>query len=42
LLRFLNDEIWAAAGTPNAIFKLTPADLQKITAGQVVCLKWIS
>jgi prolyl-tRNA editing enzyme YbaK/EbsC (Cys-tRNA(Pro) deacylase) len=32
-------EIWAAAGTPNAIFKLTPTDLQKITAGQVVCIK---
>lgn len=33
------DEIWAAAGTPNAIFKLTPTDLQKITAGRVVCIK---
>ncbi len=29
-------EIWAAAGTPRAVFKLTPADLQKITGGQVV------
>ena len=29
-------EIWAAAGTPNAIFKLTPADLQAITGGQVM------
>ena len=33
------DEIWAAAGTPNAIFKLTPMDLQKITAGRVACIK---
>jgi prolyl-tRNA editing enzyme YbaK/EbsC (Cys-tRNA(Pro) deacylase) len=24
------DEIWAAAGTPRALFKLTPQDLQKI------------
>ena len=29
-------EIWAAAGTPRAVFKLTPSDLQKITGGQVV------
>ena len=27
-------EIWAAAGTPNAVFKLTPAQLQALTAGQ--------
>jgi len=33
------DEIWAAAGTPNALFKLTPQELQKITAGQVVSVK---
>ncbi len=25
--------VWAAAGTPNAIFELTPTDLQKITGG---------
>ncbi len=31
--------IWAAAGTPNAIFELTPADLQKITGGRVVEVK---
>ncbi len=28
-------EIWAAAGTPRAVFALTPADLGRITAGQV-------
>lgn len=29
-------EIWAAAGTPNALFKLTPADLVQMTSGRVV------
>jgi Cys-tRNA(Pro) deacylase len=33
------DEIWAAAGTPRAVFKLSPRDLQKITDGQVVSVK---
>jgi prolyl-tRNA editing enzyme YbaK/EbsC (Cys-tRNA(Pro) deacylase) len=33
------DKIWAAAGTPRAVFKLTPGDLQKITRGQVVNIK---
>jgi len=27
-------EIWAAAGTPNAVFKLTPAQLQALTGGE--------
>jgi prolyl-tRNA editing enzyme YbaK/EbsC (Cys-tRNA(Pro) deacylase) len=27
-------EIWAAAGTPNAVFKLTPSQLQELTGGQ--------
>jgi len=31
--------IWAAAGTPNAIFQLTPADLQQMTSGKVVRVK---
>ncbi|NBT29593.1 MAG: YbaK/EbsC family protein, partial [Gammaproteobacteria bacterium] len=26
-------EIWAAAGTPNAVFKLTPQQLQELTQG---------
>lgn len=30
------DEIWAAAGSPNAVFRLTPADLRRITGGQVI------
>jgi len=29
------EEIWAAAGTPNAVFRLTPAELVSITAGRV-------
>lgn len=28
-------EIWAAAGTPNAVFRLTPADLVSLTGGRV-------
>jgi prolyl-tRNA editing enzyme YbaK/EbsC (Cys-tRNA(Pro) deacylase) len=28
-------ELWAAAGTPHAVFRLTPDDLIRITAGQV-------
>ena len=28
--------VWAAAGSPNAVFALTPAELQRITAGRVV------
>ncbi len=30
------DTIWAAAGTPNSVFQLTPADLQHMTGGEVV------
>jgi prolyl-tRNA editing enzyme YbaK/EbsC (Cys-tRNA(Pro) deacylase) len=29
-------EIWAAAGTPNALFRLDPADLVKMTGGRVM------
>lgn len=36
LLRY--DDIWAAAGTPHAVFCLTPADLQKMTDGRVVTI----
>lgn len=31
-------EIWAAAGTPNAVFKLTADDLVSLTGGQVVAV----
>ena len=33
------EEIWAAAGTPNAVFKLTPSDLVKMTGGRVISIK---
>lgn len=33
------DEIWAAAGTPNAVFKLTPKILVEITKGDVISIK---
>lgn len=29
-------EIWAAAGTPNAVFCLAPPDLVRMTSGQVI------
>ena len=31
--------IWAAAGTPNAIFELKTSDLQKMTGGRIVSIK---
>ncbi len=32
-------EIWAAAGSSNAVFRLTPADLERITGGRVIAVK---
>jgi prolyl-tRNA editing enzyme YbaK/EbsC (Cys-tRNA(Pro) deacylase) len=32
-------EIWAAAGTPHAVFRLMPGDLVKMTGGAVVDLR---
>jgi prolyl-tRNA editing enzyme YbaK/EbsC (Cys-tRNA(Pro) deacylase) len=32
-------EIWAAAGTPNAVFRLTPAALVAMTGGRVIAVK---
>jgi len=37
LMRY--DSIWAAAGTPNAVFPLTPDDLLKMTNGKVAVMK---
>jgi prolyl-tRNA editing enzyme YbaK/EbsC (Cys-tRNA(Pro) deacylase) len=37
LLRF--ERIWAAAGTPHAIFGLTPEELVRMTGGRVVSVK---
>ena len=36
---FKYDVIWAAAGTPYAVFKLKPHDLLKMTGGEVVAIK---
>ena len=33
------EEIWAAAGTPHAVFKLTPEELKTITNGKVIAVK---
>jgi len=32
-------KIWAAAGTPNSVFRLTPADLVALTGGTVAAVK---
>jgi prolyl-tRNA editing enzyme YbaK/EbsC (Cys-tRNA(Pro) deacylase) len=32
-------EIWAAAGTPNAVFRLTPKELVALTGGAVAAVK---
>ncbi|MBI5716001.1 MAG: YbaK/EbsC family protein [Chloroflexi bacterium] len=37
LLKF--EIIWGAAGTPNAVFRLAPQDLVKMTGGRVVDMK---
>ena len=33
------EEIWAAAGTPNAVFRLSPKDLGDLTGGRIGDLK---
>ncbi len=35
---FAHREIWAAAGTPRAVFRLTPQELLAMTGGRVVAL----
>lgn len=37
LLKFT--EIWAAAGTPHAVFRLTPTDLIKLCGKQIISVK---
>ena len=37
LLKF--DELWAAAGTPNAVFNLHSADLTRLTGGKIISVK---
>lgn len=36
---FQYDEVWAAAGTPFTVFRLTPDQLLTITQGQVIQVK---
>ena len=31
--------IWAAAGSPKAVFHLSPQELERITAGRIICVK---
>ena len=38
---FQYDSIWAAAGTPCAVFPLTPVELQRITGGRVISVKGV-
>ncbi|KAA3648799.1 MAG: YbaK/EbsC family protein [Chloroflexi bacterium] len=33
------EDIWAAAGTPNAVFNLTPQQLVQMTGGKVISIK---
>jgi len=33
------DEIWAAAGTPNAVFRLSPQELEQMTHGKIISIK---
>jgi prolyl-tRNA editing enzyme YbaK/EbsC (Cys-tRNA(Pro) deacylase) len=35
----LYEQIWAAAGTPFAVFEITPVDLQRVTGAAVVDVK---
>lgn len=37
LMKF--DKLWAAAGTPNAVFSLHAHDLEKLTNGKIVAIK---
>lgn len=36
---FLYNEVWAAAGTPHAVFRLSPDELKLISQGEVVDVK---
>jgi len=36
---FRYTDIWAAAGTPQAVFQTTAGELQRITGGKVICIK---
>jgi prolyl-tRNA editing enzyme YbaK/EbsC (Cys-tRNA(Pro) deacylase) len=34
------DEVWAAAGTWNDVFPLSPSELERVSGGLVVDIKW--
>lgn len=34
-----HSELWAAAGTPNAVFKLSKDDLVSLTSGEIITIK---
>jgi prolyl-tRNA editing enzyme YbaK/EbsC (Cys-tRNA(Pro) deacylase) len=36
--RLAFDTLWAAAGTPHAVFRLTPEELQRLAGGRVVAV----
>ena len=33
------EELWAAAGTPHAVFKLNSADVERMTAGKIISVQ---
>lgn len=33
------DQIWAAAGSPHAVFRITPDELQRATGGEIISVK---
>lgn len=37
---FAWEELWAAAGHPNTVFRLSPADLARMTGGRVIGVKY--
>ncbi len=36
---FQYDELWAAAGTPHAVFNIPSQNIQQLTSGKVICVK---
>ncbi len=36
---FQYEEVWAAAGTPHAVFRLKPDDLPRMTGGKIINIK---
>jgi prolyl-tRNA editing enzyme YbaK/EbsC (Cys-tRNA(Pro) deacylase) len=35
----LHDEVWAAAGTPNSVFRISPSELVRVSNGRIVDVK---